>query len=83
MAFEIEISLRAEQDIDDAIAYIVRDSKSRAKKWLTGLLLAFDSLKELPNRHSLIEESSQLGRPLRSILYHSHRIVYEVDETPK
>lgn len=33
----------------------------------------------MPLIHPLIPESEDLGRELRSIRYHSHRIVYEVD----
>jgi plasmid stabilization system protein ParE len=80
MAFEIEVSEHAEHDINEAASYIAKDSAARAKKWLIGLHSIFNSLQELPNRHSMIQEAEELGRSLRSIIHHSHRIVYEVQE---
>lgn len=81
MAFKVQIVGAAEQDIAEATAFIYDDSPAIADKWLSGLLSAILALSEMPLRFALIPESKELKRPLRGFPYHSHRVVYEVDET--
>ena len=80
MGYSVRITASAKQDIADTMQFIELSSTSRARKWLSGLLVAMDSLQEMPVRHALMAEASQL-RPLRALLYHSHRVIYEIDET--
>ena len=81
MAFKIQIVEAAQRDMSEATEYIYKDSPATAQKWLLGLAEAIYSLAEMPLRYALIPEAQELKRPLRGFLYHSHRIVYEVDDT--
>ena len=78
MAFRIEYSRVALQDIIDAFDFIAKDSQLRSQNWTEGLFELVETLMELPERHELIREAKKLQRQLRSIHYHSHRIIYEV-----
>ena len=78
MAFEIALAAAAERDIAEAVAYIGQDSPTRARKWFDGLFATLEQLRELPERHVLVPEADELGREIRSLHYHSHRIIYEV-----
>jgi len=40
-------------------------------------------LEELPFRFAIIPEVKSAGVPCRSCFYHSHRIIYRVDESSK
>lgn len=80
MAFSIRISAPAQADIDDAFAYIANDSFDAASSWLLGLEEAVLSLSTTPTRFALIPESSDLGVAYRSMIYHSHRVIYRIDE---
>jgi len=78
MAFDIELSRRAEIDIYETIDYIARDSAESSRKWFDGLFSELEHLRELPERFALIPEAADIGRELRSFHYHSHRVVFEV-----
>jgi plasmid stabilization system protein ParE len=81
MAFRVELSTFAERDIEESFAYIAKDSPVRARQWLSGLFATLFELADLPAQHSVIPEAEKLGRPLRSVNYHSHRIIYEARES--
>jgi len=81
MAFKIALAEAAFRDIDEATAFIAHDSPDQARAWLAGIFPIIDSLQSLPKRYAVIPEAAALARELRSVHYHSHRIVYEVDES--
>lgn len=81
MAFRIELAGLAEQDLFEAIEYIAQDSPSRAHKWYHDLLFQLDGLRQTPQQYPLIKEAQKLGRALRSIHFHSHRVIYEVQDS--
>ena len=72
---------------EDARAYtsqIISDGRpDAAEKWLIGLVEATKKLSEHPNRFALIPEARLLGTAFRSFTYHSHRVIYWVDEAAK
>lgn len=80
MAFSVELTHAAQRDIEETIDYIALDSSVRAKKWHDALRDLLNSLKEMPTRHAIIQESESLNRALRSVRHHSHRVIYEVNE---
>ena len=80
MAFSIQVTDLAIDDIEEAVTYIARDSLRVAAKWKDGLEQIVLSLNELPYRFPLIPESSSFEREYRHIIYFSHRIVYRIDE---
>lgn len=64
-------------------AAFIRDEKQSpegAKRWLDGLYEQLASLRDSPKRFPLIQESERFAEDLRSFNYHSHRIVYTIDE---
>lgn len=80
MAYQIKITEFAETDIDDAVAYILLDSSQNALQWLSGIEEKILTLQEMPKRCPLAPESEKIGRELRVLLYHKHRIIFDIDE---
>jgi plasmid stabilization system protein ParE len=83
MVFRIVPTLPAVEDTEEIVDYIQSDSAEAAAKWLEGLWDMIESLRTMPLRFAVIPESLILNTPYRSCLYHSHRIIYRVDETEK
>jgi plasmid stabilization system protein ParE len=81
MAYRVLVARSAELDVADAVGHIAADSPRQAARWLAGLFQIIDSLRDMPCRYAQIPESEALGRVLRAVVYHSHRVVYIVDET--
>ena len=80
MAFNIEITDPARDDIDSAVAYIAQVSTATARKWKTELQILILSLQEMPGRFPVIPEAGELGIPYRSALHYSHRVVFRIDD---
>jgi plasmid stabilization system protein ParE len=80
MDFSVEMSDPAKPDIDEAFAYIAQDSFEAAVKWCAGLDALILSLEDMHHRFALIPEATALRTQYRSALYHSHRIVYRIEE---
>ena len=75
----------AKQDAAQYAAFIRDKHKApeAARRWLDGLYSAIGELAEAPSRFSVIPEADELGYPYRSIVYHSHRVIYAVDESER
>jgi len=80
MAFRIEIAQPAIDDIDEAVAFIAQDSPSDAAKWKAGLEKLIFSLRDMPTRYPIIPEAIDLQRSYRSVIHHSHRVVFRIDD---
>ena len=80
MDFRIIVDPSAESDLADHFEIIAKDSFDHACHWVETAWTKIFSLREMPTRFALIDESRVLGEPLRSILHYSHRIVYKVDK---
>lgn len=80
MAYEIQFTASARRDLLDTCHYLEEAAPEYVRHWLEGIFRTANSLREMPLRHALIAESSRVGRPLRSLRYRSHRLVYEVDD---
>ena len=80
MAFSVEITDPARDDIDNSVAFIAQKSQSAARKWKTELQALILSLQEMPGRFAVIPEATDLGIPYRSAPHHSHRVVFRIDE---
>ena len=80
MAFDVEITDPARDDIDDAVAFLTRTSSAAARQWKTALQALILSLREMPGRFAVIAEAEELGLPYRSALHHSHRVIFRIDE---
>ncbi len=80
MAFDVEITDPARNDIDDAVAFLARKSTTAAWKWKTALQALILSLNDMPGRFAVIAEAGELGLPYRSAPHHSYRVIFRIDE---
>ena len=80
MAFSVEITDPARDDIDDAVTFIAQKSRPAARKWKTELQSLILSLQEMPGRFAVIPEAAEMGMLYRSAPHRSHRVIFRVDE---
>ncbi len=80
IAFDIEITDPARDDIDSAVTFLAQESRAAAARWKTALQALILSLQEMPGRFPVIPEASELQMPYRSVLHASHRVVFRIDE---
>ena len=80
MAFDVEITDPARDDIDEAVTFIAQKSPAAARKWKTDLQALILSLQDMPGRFALVAEAGELGRPYRGAPHHSHRVIFRIDE---
>ena len=83
MAFRVEISPQAFEDLDGISAYIRhRGSFESAQRWFNGILAAIRTLRDAPQRCPVAEESRQLEAEVRFLLYGTrnrrHKIYFAV-----
>lgn len=79
MAFRVEISPRAFNDLDEIARYIKRQSSfERAEEWFNGIMTALRTLEDLPRRCRVADESQALGREVRLLLYGNRNRKYKV-----
>jgi toxin ParE1/3/4 len=87
MAYRVELSRRAQQDLDDLHARVSADDSTAGAAWLEHLQDALDSLEEFPRRCPLAVESKSFGLQLRHLIYggsrSAYRIIYQIDELHK
>jgi plasmid stabilization system protein ParE len=76
MAFDIEITDPARDDIDDAVTFIAQNSQAAARKWKVSLQALLLSLQDMPGRFAIIAEAGELVLPYRSAPHHSHRVIH-------
>lgn len=85
MAFRVEISPRAFQDLDEIAQYVKQSSSfEQAEKWFNGIIAAIRSLEEMPNRCPAADESEELGEEVRLLLHGTrnrrYKVYYSVQE---
>lgn len=82
MVYSIQFTLLARQDAQDYAAFIrdEQNSPAPARRWLDGLNSAIEKLAEAPRRFAVVPEAEELGFPYRSLAYHSHRVIYAVND---
>jgi plasmid stabilization system protein ParE len=79
MAFRVEISPQAFEDLDIISAYIrQRGSFESAERWFNGIVAALETLCEAPHRRRLAEESQQLHSEVRLLLHGSRNRRYKI-----
>jgi mRNA-degrading endonuclease RelE of RelBE toxin-antitoxin system len=87
MAYRVELTLRAERDLDYLYERISADDSTVASRWFNGLEAAIYTLERLPRRCPLAPESKRAKRRLRHLLYgakrDAYRVIYEIDESRK
>jgi plasmid stabilization system protein ParE len=78
--YSVQITADVESSIRGAFHYIHERSPQNAAQWLLGLYRAIDTLETMPSRCSLIREQEAFEEEVRELLYHSHRIIFTIDE---
>lgn len=77
--FDVITSPEAQRNITTAYRYIQREAPGNALRWKAGLRAAIESLDLMPTRCGVAPEAEHLNRPLRQMIYHSHRIIFLID----
>ncbi len=75
--------LRTEEADADLRSYALRiatDSPDAADRWLAGLGELFVGLRSMPQRYGIARERLHQGVTLRQVVYHSHRVLFTIDE---
>jgi plasmid stabilization system protein ParE len=79
MAFRVEISPRAFDDLDEIARYIKRQASfEQAEGWFNGIIAAIRTLEDLPHRCRVADESRELGQEVRLMLYRKRNRRYKV-----
>lgn len=82
MAYRVVLAETAVRDATEFAAYI-RDHHSdprRAGDWLDGLEAAIADLADMPRMYRVIDEQALFAIELRQFVYHSHRVIYHLDD---
>jgi len=80
--YSIHYFKQAQTDLDEAIAYIAKDSVQYALEYLQGYEEKIDLLKQNPNM-GVECRVKQVNRDCRIIVYKSHIIVYRINDVKK
>ena len=80
MAFDVEVTDLARNDIDDAVTYIAQGSQAAAAKWKIELQALILSLQEMPGRFPIVPEAAELQVTYRSVVHYSHPVVFRIDD---
>ena len=80
MAYLVELSARAEQDLKHIAQRISAGESAAVTRWFDGLDKAISTLERFPRRCPITPESKKTKQGLRHLLYSSMRIIYEIDE---
>jgi plasmid stabilization system protein ParE len=88
MAFRVEISPRAFDDLDE-IARPIKQQASfeQAEEWFNRIIAAIRTLEDLPHRCRLADESQELGQEVCLLLYgrrnRQYKVYYSVHQTTR
>lgn len=87
MAYLVELTLRAERDLDYLYQRNSADDSADAARWFNGLEEAIYTLERLPRRYPNAPESKRTKRRLRHLLYGAkrdvYRVIFDIDEARK
>ena len=79
MAFRVEISPRAFNDIDEIVRFIQQQSSfEQAEEWFNGIIATIQTLEDMPSRCPVADESEELGQEVRLLLYGKRNRKYKV-----
>src|SRR5690242_17024151 len=85
LAYRVEIADAALADAEEYVGFIrqVKKEPEAADRWFRGLVSAIRSLEKLPSRCPLIPEAEEFPFELRQLIFHSHRLIFRINETTK
>jgi plasmid stabilization system protein ParE len=79
MKYRVQLSARAEQDVDDVLAWLCQQgARSVARRWYEQLLTAVGTLQHEPRRCPLAPEAEDLALDLRERLFGRRQGVYRI-----
>jgi toxin ParE1/3/4 len=78
MAYLVEITPRAERDLDYLFVAIRAEDSETALRWHSGLKEAILTLEQLPNRCPVTPEKANLRHLLYGHKPHIYRVIYRV-----
>ena len=76
--YDVRLSEPAEAEIDALYLRLSAFSPDAAARWHEGLLVAIQSLTQLPRRCALVPEPERAGHELRQLLYRQGRTTYRL-----
>jgi plasmid stabilization system protein ParE len=82
MAYSVEITARAENDLAGIYEETDAERSRAALKWFRGLIKSFASLEESPSRCPITPENAGLRHLLYGHKPHVYRIIFRVSERP-
>jgi len=84
MAYRVELSPEADQEIDDAYHWLAEAAPAGAHRWYNGLMDALRSLCDNPQRCRLAPENDAFEEEIRQLLYgrrkHRYRVLFTMHE---
>lgn len=80
MAYRVELSEPAREDIVEAVTFIAADSPERAKRWILLLEQLLDNLCDMPRRFPRVPEFATGPAEYREARHFSHRVIFRIDE---
>ena len=76
--FHVEITRRAERDIDEIWTFIAQDNLKAADRLVLQLEKQLRTLERFPERSALIPENELLGARYRHLIYGKYRTIFRV-----
>lgn len=84
MAYRVEITGRAEADLEELYRWVVDRAPQQGAKWFNGLERAVLSLNQHPKRCPVASENIDTDHPVRLLSYgrkpHTYRVFFTVDD---
>jgi plasmid stabilization system protein ParE len=79
MAFRVKYTLKAEDDLDGILTWLLqRQAGEQGLRWFKGLISRVSTLSELPGRCPLAREAKSVPVEVRQLLYGNKPYVYRV-----
>jgi plasmid stabilization system protein ParE len=80
MAYSVEVTTRAKNELDEAVRYIARYSSDKAMLFSFEAETAIESLGESPARCPIAPECHSDERAIRQLLVGQYRILFEIED---
>ncbi|MUG96996.1 type II toxin-antitoxin system RelE/ParE family toxin [Scytonema sp. UIC 10036] len=81
MAFEVDVTERASQQIEEAYCWLAERNPVAANRWFNGLMTAIYSLKDSQGRCARIPEQDNFPQEIRHLIYQKkYRIIFLVQD---
>ena len=81
MAFQVELSAHATQNIEETYVWIQEQNPTAAEKLFNGIMAAIHTLKDFPHRCPKIPEQDSFTQEIRHFIYQKHRIIFTAHNT--